>query len=105
MGPRTCILSMSSLDGVDTCDRVLDVRGGAVRDVNMKALFALECQTREFLHDVDKNGTQTVHRSDFVSLALHRPRISRLFDISAGGDEEAARAAICKVFDQLDFSK
>jgi len=99
---------MSSLEGIDTFDNVLEVRSRKVLQVDMAVLDDLERQTRELMAQLDPEGTNVVTRGAFVEEVVNRPELAALFDVPRNACENApteAKGALGEVFDEVDFGK
>lgn len=104
--PRTCIMSFSSLEGVDVPDLVLQVKNMSVQTVDMHQVSNVQGIAKEMVRVLDIDGDGSVSRDEFVSKVLSDTHLAKLFDIS---DEvltsRDGEGQLRRVFDKLDFNK
>jgi len=105
--PRTCIMSMASLDGIDIPDLVLQVKDNKVEEVNMTVIAELEHRSRELRDRVDINGDGFVARAEFINEVKKSLELAKLFDISDevfSNSDAKVNEMLGQAFDDLDFS-
>jgi len=105
--PRTCIMSLASLEGVEFFDLVLRIGDGSVQEVNIDGVEDLQHKTKKIIHQLDSNADGYVDRHEFIDEVSKDAEIARLFDISEAvlkSTPEQMTKDLGEAFDKIDFN-